>query len=135
MDRVLTLTSGQASNYPKSGNLGYFFKSEANIAYAMKLPKQKSIASNTMLSNDYFSKNLSGIPVIDDRLIGAYQTSDDLTELIQRTDDSKVYIVEDGVKKWVSTRDAFESRNLSFNNVTPVSGAFLNSLPTGPTIK
>ncbi len=51
--------------------------------------------------------------------------------LVKETGGSKIYVIEDGNRHWISTLELFVSRGFQWDQVTEAAGSFLHSIPEG----
>lgn len=64
--------------------------------------------------------------------IGTGSTSNGL--LIKLSDDSKVYLIERGQRRWITTEAVFNNLGYNWNDIILVTNAILNSIPEGDPI-
>ena len=51
--------------------------------------------------------------------------------LVRETGGSKIYVIEDGQRRWISTLELFVSRGFRWDQVTDADAGFLRSIPEG----
>ena len=51
--------------------------------------------------------------------------------LVRAAAGSKIYVIEDGKRRWISTLELFVTRGFQWDQVTEASGSFLRSIPEG----
>ncbi|MEX0668707.1 MAG: hypothetical protein WD061_03160 [Candidatus Saccharimonadales bacterium] len=135
MNRVISLTPSRAANYQSNGVLGHFVKNSSGQAWMVHAGKHKSSLTDDVAGPSKYNLDKSNLPVLKDDLINAYIVRTDLKpNIIRAKGDTKVYLVEEGKKRWVVSRSTFEGMGHSFSQVTEASIHFVNSLPTGANI-
>lgn len=56
-------------------------------------------------------------------------------KLIKGENDYRIYLIDDGAKKWIKSSNAFVKRGYKWAEVTPVNGVELNAYPVGKDIE
>lgn len=131
---VQSFTSAQIAGYPESGKLGYFVKDNSSVMWLIQSGGIKRQVSSTTAGSTKYSLNAPALPVLSDQALGRFAAASNLTDVIQAPGDKKIYKVENGKKRWITTRTKFEALGYSSADVTSVSSAFLSSIPSGPNI-
>jgi hypothetical protein len=131
MDDVQSLSSSQVSNYADSGTLGYFSKDQASQVWFIDSGGKKRSVSGDISGSSVYNINIATLPVLSDTLLGYMATQPAMTNLIKAEGQNEVYKIENGTKRWITTREAMESRGLLYDDVRIVSASFKDSLPTG----
>jgi len=135
MKDVISLSSSQVTNYTSAGTLGYFSKDQANQVWFIDRGGMKRSVSAAVSGSTTYNLNTNTLPVFSDTFLGYRTTQPAMTNLIKADGQNEVYKIENGTKRWLASREAMESRNLSYDNVQFVSASFKDSLPTGQPLK
>lgn len=85
--------------------------------------------SSTVAGSSHFNVDPLAINTLDDRFINTKLNGKNLTEVIRAAGDSKVYLVENGKKSHVKSPSALYDMGYTFDDVTDLSAAFVNSIP------
>jgi len=91
---------------------------------------------------DYSSDVLEITPAGTPPAEGAFEQGPDFIStnpesndlLIQLTDDPKVYLIEDGERRWITTEAVFNNLGYDWGNVIVITQAILNLIPEGEPI-
>lgn len=131
---VLTLSGTQASNYPESGQLRNFVKGGSTNAWQIQFGKERHLVPASMQAAGAYDIDFSSLPAVDSSLIRRYSSEGDITDLIKAPDSGRVYKIENGTKRWITSKAAFISGGFSSDDITVVSSGFLKSIPGGANI-
>ncbi len=136
MSEVISLKEPRVLNYSSVGDLGHFIKDDGGSIWMIHGGKYRTKLSAAMTGANVYNLNSNQLPNLKNSLINDYTLRSDLNpSIIRASNDSKVYLIEEGKKRWVTSRSIFESMGHSFSEVTEVADHFLNSLPNGPNIE
>ncbi len=133
IDNTLGLTNTGASGYPSSGSLSNFMKDGSNNVWLIANNLKRLISSDMQNSSKY-NINTSSLEVASNWLLNSLSQGSDLTEVIQAVGDNKVYKIENGGKRWITTSTKFFALGYTTSDITKVSLYFLNTLPAGANI-
>jgi len=90
--------------------------------------KRAMINQEAFLS--YEGNKWSDVVSVDEKYLSFFPDN----ELIRAWDGLKVYKIENGKKRWIKTSEAFNSLNLDWSKIAPVSSAELSAYPEGEEI-
>ncbi len=133
-DDVQSFPIATASAYPETGKLGHFVKNASGDVFHIQLRIDRRPVSAQMQAAGAYNLNISSLPTLTSATLNRYVPSPGLTNLLKAQGDSKVYKIENGTKRWVTSGAAFNSHGFSWDNVTVVSPAFVKTIPNGSNI-
>lgn len=132
---VNSLSSAQTAGYPRAGSLGSFVKNASGGAvWLVHSGTKKASVSTTVSNSSNYNLNTSALPTLNNALFSKYASQDPLTTLVQAPGDAKVYKIQNGQKRWVTTGAAFNAQGFSRSDIESVSVGFIASLPSGSNI-
>ncbi len=131
-DDVQSLGSAGAADYPEVGKLGNFVKDGSNKVFHIQFGIDRRAVSAQMQAAGAYNLDVSSLPVLAS--LSRFVPSPGLTNLLQARGDGKVYKVENGTKRWISSGAAFSSHGFSRDDITIVSSNFLKTLPNGANL-
>lgn len=130
---VVSVSSAGINGYTTSGNLDYIVKDGSNVFWLVNNGIRRKI-STTMLGAGYYNINQGSILSLSNQGLSRLKTGDDLTNFIKSYNNSKVYGIENGKKRWYTSASVFQNAGGNFSNITTLSASYVNSLPTGANI-
>ena len=128
---ALVKSLGQAPSYTTS-QLTRFVK-DVNNAYWLIDSKGKLSASYSMLLGNYGHNTNTVYASPSQDILLPIKTKDALTIYLRDPSNGRVYKIENGKKRWYSSRIKFEQQ-ASWADVRTVSNGFLATIPTGTSI-
>jgi len=134
---VQSYTSQQVAGYPDPviDHLQYFAKDTLGNVWQVDNNGQKRPVTADISGPTVFKLDLSTLPTLSDPIFARLTTLSALTNLVRIAGQTQVYKIENGAKRWVTSRSVFDSMKLLSSDVRTVSSSFANSLPTGSPIK
>lgn len=132
--KVKSFSSRHVMSYRESGKLDFYAKDSSNNIWLIQNKSSKHPVSATMQTSTYFKINPATVPRLDDSTIGRYVTKQNVTHLLRARGHDKVYRIEDGKKRWITSRSALIARGYSFRDITEVSLAYINRFPSSANI-
>ncbi len=132
--QVLSVTTSNVSAYPSSGNLGHFVKS-GNIWQIHDGLYRNHITDDPMAGPTKYNLNISTIPTLRPEVIRLYSGRSDLRpDVIRADNDSRVYLVENGTKRWITSKSILDQTYGGSSNVTVLSEEFVDDIGNGANI-
>ncbi|MBU1010505.1 MAG: M23 family metallopeptidase [Bacteroidetes bacterium] len=120
----LARIEGQGTTYWIQNGLKYYVTSPTVFSEMSEIPGWGHIC-------DFAAETLNSFPNGPD-FIGTNPTSDDL--LIKLINDPKVYLIENGQRRWITSEEAFNNLGLDWKDIITVSQNIINLFPEGDTI-
>lgn len=132
---VLQVSESHVSGYPVSGDLDHLVRA-GNIWLVYGGRFRIHIPFEPMAAEPKYNLDISNIPLLRPDLIRVYSGQASVKpDLIKADNDTRVYLIEEGKKRWITSRTALEDKGYSLNQVIQVSQQFVNSLPSGSKIE
>ncbi len=134
IDWTMNVPSVSINDYPTVGTLGPLVKNSSgslwhiyNGQYRRNLPDNLTVSSVYDIDPDT-------IPALPDRIIDDFNSQNSLGRAIRATGDSKIYYIQNGQKRWVTTKSALTGLGLSTSDARETNTKLINSIPTGSNI-
>lgn len=133
MSEVAGLSSASASAYTSSQALSYFTKDTSGGIWLLDSGKKFSLQSSVATGS--YGLTPSALLTLGDSVLNTIETeSKPAKNLVREKGDTKVYLVENGKKRWITSRTAFDSRGYSMSDVIDLSHSFMGRLVLGKNI-
>lgn len=130
-DVRMTSSSRVEAYQPESGLLDYFVKKPSGQIWLIHSGNLRAYVSGEMAGASKYDLDSSALPVLTNELVTSYKAGGvHLTDLIQASGNPKVYLIENGQKRWITSMATFEDHG-GHDNLTEVSQSFVDSLPSG----
>lgn len=130
---VRSVTSSQVTGYPVSGDLGHFVRG-GNLWLIHGGTYRNHVTEDPMASESKYALTVEELPYLRSELIRVYDGRSDLrSDLIRADGDAKVYLIENGTKRWITSKSTLDSYGGS-SKVTSLSEIFVDSIPSGSNI-
>jgi hypothetical protein len=132
---VRELSPSNVDEYqPESGTLDYFVKKPGGQVWLIHSGRYRAYVSGEMADESKYDLDISAIPIVHTEVITSYKAGGvQLTDLIRASGDPKIYLIENGLKRWVTSMSAFEDHG-GHGNLTEVSQPLVNSLSNGTNV-
>lgn len=123
-NQSLARIEGQGTTYWIQNGIKYYITNPTVFSDMLGIPGWGHICDFTAETLDSF---ISGAD-----FIGISSTSDDL--LIKLINDSKVYLIEGGQRRWITSETAFNNLGLDWGDIITVSQNIIDMFPEGDNI-
>ncbi len=133
LSSVLSVQSSRVSKHPTTGTLNPIVKDNAGVIWLVDSRTKRSIPS-TYQGPSYYNLSPSTMTPLAETILSRLPSKGSMTPILQVSGDTKVYKIENGKRRWVTSRQALESAGFSFADVRTVSSSTLGQFPTGPNL-
>ncbi|CAN5425203.1 hypothetical protein BH09PAT4_BH09PAT4_03070 [soil metagenome] len=133
INSVVSVDGASLYSYMLSGNLSQVVKDGAGVFWLVDSAVRHKI-STTLLGASYYNINQTGTLSLSSENLASLATSTDLSNFIRVDKKPEIYKVENGKKRWCTTRASFESNGGDWNQISTLSAAYVASLPRGPSL-
>lgn len=134
LNSVQSFSSSQVGEYPSAGYLNYFVKDSTNQVWLVQSGNTKHTVSGTMYDSSHFNINPSAIFQVSSAILNRYSTGAQLTEVVKASNSSKVYKIQNGQKRWITSMSAFTTAGYTASDITTLSPSYLSTVPSGSNI-
>lgn len=131
---VLSLASSQVANYPSSGYLGYFGKDGSNHKWLIQSDGTRHEASDSMLQSSRYNIGSGSIQLLSDKILSKFQVRTTLGVIVQPRGSDKVYKIENGAKRWITSSSALAAQGYSRSDIVILTASYISSIPNGSNI-
>jgi hypothetical protein len=133
MSNVVDVPHVTANRHSTLTALSYFTRDDSDVVWA--LDSGKKFAMTNELATTHYQLSIENLYELSDSKLNAIPTnSQSMTRLIKAKLDSKIYVIEAGTKRWITTRQAFNNAGYSMADVVELSKNFVDRIPTGSSI-
>lgn len=133
INSVVSVDGASLYSYLLSGNLSQIVKDGAGVFWLVDSATRHKI-STTLLGAGYYNINQAGTLSLSNENLANIASSADLNAFIRVDKKPEIYKVENGKKRWCTTRTSFESNGGDWNQISTLSAAYVASLPNGPSL-
>lgn len=133
INEVTALTSSQASRYTTGVTLAQVMK-DGSDNYWLIDSGMKHAISSTLLSPSYYNIDTSGAATIPTNLLAPLANGRPMTNLIEPIGGPRTYRVENGKKRWFTSKASFTANGGNWNNIIGLSAGYIDTIPTGANI-
>lgn len=130
--QVNVVPPSHLNGYDEIDPLSQVVKDSSSNLWLIDRNKRYSI-TNDLATNTY-GYNTSTIIQIQDSTISSYQVAGALSDLVRASNSPKVYKIESGQKRWITSEQALFDNGYNFSQVKVYSSTFVSSIPTGSNI-
>ena len=121
------------SSKPYGGLLSNLIKGSGSEIYAMDQGTRRHIES--MVSFNAWQFKWETISFLSDAFIDTIPSSSFISQLTKSPNDPKVYLIENGKRRWITSMDVFKRNGYRWEYIGLVSDGLLNSKPQGADVK
>lgn len=131
-----SVTQAVADTYQNKATLSHFIIKEENNGIRAVVDGDKVYAvPSSMASPAVYNLNRSNLITLNNSKLTRYSSKGSVTELIRIHGTAKVYKVENGAKRHITSSATLKRLGYTDKSVTDITKSFVNSIPTGSPIK
>lgn len=133
LNSVVSVPGSALTGYTSGSNLTQVNKDSLGVVWLIDSGVRHKIPSS-LLGSTYYNIDQVNTTVLASQILNSISTSNDLTDYIRASGQSRVYAVKNGQKCWFTSGASFISHGGSWDQVRNLSASYVASLPTGPSI-
>lgn len=136
IDNTVSVTDTIAEQYATGDALTHIQKGADGTVWLMD-SGQKRKFPETLLQADRYSIDKASISKLSDENLARLRTGKSMTELIRDKSTGRVFLIENGERRWYTSPEAFENHQSAsgWGRILNVSPSYTKSLPTGEPIQ
>ncbi len=133
LDQALSLSISSVSSQVSTDSLGYYIKNSSGQVWLVTLGKKLKISAEL---SDASGLNLvnDDVLLVSTAFIDSVPGSSSATPVMRIEGEDPVYKIENGKKRWVTSRSTLEATGYSMSDVVSVSNRYLNTIPDGDSL-
>lgn len=133
LDQTISVQSGDVSSIQAAGTLGSYVKDSSGQIWLVTL-NQKLKVSPTLAGAANLNLATGDVLLVSTTFLNRIAGSSNATPVMRVAGNDRVYKIENGKKRWVTSRSALEAKGYSMDDVISVSSYYLGSIPNGSNI-
>lgn len=133
-DDVLNINSASASDYTSVGKVGYFIKKSSGQVWFLDEEGRRRHVPQSLLGSSLYNIDTNDVVRFSDTFISRIRSNTPLQEVITSSNTPRVYAVENGTKRWVTSVSTLSGLGYSTDDVIVVDQQYLDSLPNGANL-
>ena len=132
-NNVVDMSTIYLDDYAIQGSLPYFASKTSGQIWHLSEGVRR-YTSPEQQDTSIYDLDIASLPVLEDQVFFSLKSSTPLSRVVTSSETPKVYVVEDGQKRWVTSLSALLLLGYTADDIQTLSPGYINSIPDGPRV-